>query len=73
MSPDADDAADIDGVLGSMRVDAAHLATLTGMQAILVMKSPERAVALLLVSPDGTLQALVKTVLHKQIKDALSG
>ena len=73
MSPDADDAADIDGVLGSMRVDAAHLATLTGMQAILVMKSLERAVALRLVYPDGSLHALVKTVLHKQIKDALSG
>lgn len=71
--PDEFADAGLDAVLGGMVVDAKHLETLTGLQGMLVLKALERARALRLVYPDGTIHGMAKMVLQKQIKDALAG
>ncbi|TMW77975.1 hypothetical protein FG147_02455 [Thauera sp. UPWRP] len=68
-----DDAASWDAVWSGLRVDLATLAQVAGLQHGPATLAFNRAKALRLIYPDGTVHATARMVLMKRIKDALSG
>lgn len=71
-SRNADGAESWDALWQTVHVDLAEVATLCGLQPGPAVLAFNRARALRLIYPDGTLHAVAKVVLQKRIRDAVT-
>lgn len=55
-----------------VQIDETHLEALTGMQALKLRKLLQRAIALRLIYPDGSLHDMALMVVRKKVHDALA-